>query len=370
MKVIVLRAHVREGLSAIERAEGSIQGLPALRNVLVEAENNSIRLVATNLEIAATYLVPGKVLEAGRVAIPLSVFTGVISNLQTERLNLEKRGSGLEVKSDNYQAALQGTSPEEFPLIPKIQNTKEFISIKTSLFKDALGQVIVATQPSDLRPELNSVLLGFSLDALKFAATDSFRLAEKTLSATNLESSHKEGFRVLIPLKTAQELLRALKDEDTLRIYHDDNQILFKTEQFELISRLIEGTFPDYAAIIPSKFSAEVVVDRQEFMNALKLASIFGTRSSEVKLAVPTGKKVLDVSSADQVVGENSYLLPAKISGKPGEIVFNWRYVLDALKALKGDEVFFGINENEEPSLLRSSKDSSYFYILKPIIKT
>ncbi|MEK7077400.1 MAG: DNA polymerase III subunit beta, partial [Patescibacteria group bacterium] len=344
--------------------------LPILKNVFLEARDNQIVLTTTNLEIAARATVQGKVLEVGKVTVPISSLSAIINALQTERLNLEKKGNNLEIQADNYRAPLQGLPPDEFPIIPKIHDTKERIEIKAEILKDALSQVLVATQPTELRPELNSVLLDFSIDTLRFVATDSFRLAEKTLGDKEYEAAGAEGFRALIPLKTAHEVSRILADDETVTISRDENQILFKTPAFELISRVIDGNFPDYTAIIPKKFGAEIVLSRQELAGALKLASVFGSRTSEVKISASENKRGIEISSAEQGVGENSYVLPAKIQGTLKETAFNWRYLLDALKTQKTEEVFFGVNEGGEPALLRAPKDGSYLYIVKPILKT
>src|SRR5262249_16871077 len=153
-------------------------------------------------------------------------------------------------------------------------------------------------------------------------------------------------------------------------IYHDENQVLIKTDRAELISRLTEGSFPDYSQIVPAKFVTEVTVDREEFVNAIKLAGVFGQKNSEVKITVHPTKKALEVSSGDQSLGENSYMLPAKIKGDEIEAFFNWRYVADPVRAMKTDELFIGFQEETNPALLRPMGDGSYFYILKPILKS
>ena len=255
----------------------------------------------------------------------------------------------------------------DFPITPKIKETKEFIEIKSALLKEALNQILVAAQFSDVRQELNNIFFDFSTNAIKLVATDSFRLAEKTIASQEFSTNHTEKFSVLIPLKTAQELARILKENEIVKIYHDENQILFKTEQTELLSRLSEGSFPDYAAVIPKEFAAEIVFSREEFLSALRLAGIFGSRTSEVKLKPHESKKVVEVTSADQALGENNYMLPAKIQGKFGEIVFNWRYIADVLKTLKTEDVWFGVNSENEPAEIKSPGDASYLYILKPI---
>lgn len=370
MKLILIKNNLKDGLAAVERASGENLNLPILKNVFIESQDNNIKLTTTNLEIAINYSVPGKVVESGKITVPISVFLNIINNLQNERLNLEKKNQNLEIKTDNYEATIQGLPPEEFPIIPKIKNNKEFIEIKTELFKEVLNQVISSAQFSDLRPELNSVLFSFSLDALKVVATDSFRLSERTLPINQLTTNHEQEFKILIPLKTSQELLRVLKENEVLKIYHDQNQVLFATERFELISRLVEGVFPEYEAIIPKKFETEVVLDKEEFVNAVKVTSVLGSRISEVRIKIPENKKNIEIFSADQAIGENKYLVPAKIQGKPKEISFNWRYLLDGLKALKTKSVFLGANEENKPVLIKSPGETYYFYILMPILKT
>ncbi len=366
-----MRTNLKEGLGAVERAGGENLNLPVLKYANLEALDGKIKLTATNLELAITYYLSGKTIEKGKVNVPIATFASLIGNLQSERINLEKRGGQLEVKTDNYEAFTQTLPAEDFPIIPKVKNEQDFLEIEAGLFKDALAQVLVATQFSDLRPELNSLLLDFSLDALRLVGTDSFRLAEKTLGAAQFNSKYTQSFRVLIPLRTAQELMRILREDGQLRIYHDQNQILFKTDQWEIISRLSEGNFPEYSTIVPKKFTAEAVVKREELMNALKLAGIFSSQTSEVKIKAAQGARALEIYSASRDVGENRYLLPAKIQSEFGEVGFNWRYLFDGLKVLKLEEVWLGVNEEEnKPSLIRSPKEASYFYILMPILKT
>ncbi len=367
MKFIVIKTNLKDGLAVTERGTGENLNLPILKNILFETENNRIRLTATDLEIAISYYVSGKVIENGKFTAPVNVIYDLINNIQSERLNIEKRGNKLEIKTDNYSASIHGLTADDFPITPKIKNKEEYLEIKAEILRDTLNQVLVATQFSDLKPELNSVLFEFSINNLKIAATDSFRLAEKTINSSEFSANFKENFRILIPLKTTQELVRILKDGEMVRVCHDNNQVLFKTEQLEFLSRLIEGSFPDYSAIIPKKFSLEATLNRQEFAGALRLAGIFGSRSSEVVLNVQENNKVLEIMSSDQVIGDNKYLLPARIQGKPKKTIFNWRYLMDALKVLKTEEVFLGITSDNEPALIKSPSDNSYFYILKPI---
>lgn len=370
MKFVAIRSNIKEAISVVEKVAGENLNLPILKNALIETNNNQITITATNLELAITCFMSGKVIETGRVTVPLNLLSNLITNLQSDRLNFSKKGTGLEVKTDNYNATLQGLPPEDFPITPKIKDGGEHLEIKGIILKEAIQQAVVASQFSDLRPELNAILFDFSLDTLKLVATDGFRLAERSISQNLFNNKFKEPFRILIPLKTSQEIVRMAKDDENIQIFKDENQVLIKTDRAELISRLTEGNFPDYSQIVPKEFATEVVVDREEFANAIKLAGVFGQKTSELKITVHPAKKAVEVSSADQSLGENSYLLPAKIKGDTIEAFFNWRYLADPVKAIKTSELLIGFQEETNPAIIRPVNDSSYFYILKPILKS
>lgn len=365
MKALVIKSNLKEGISVIERASGENQNLPILRNVLIEALDGRLALSATNLEVAVRYFVQGKILEEGTITAPIQVLSNLVGNLPTERLNLETKDMNLIIKTDNYDGTLVGAAADDFPIIPKIENDSQYIEIAGDVLRDALSQVVVATQTLDLRPELGSVLFDFSLDALKLIATDSFRLAEKTLAKSQFTVSKQvEAFKILVPLRTAQEILRITKPDETVRIFHDKTQVLFRTEHFEFVSRLFELNFPDYSGVLPGEFLTEMVVNRQELINAVKLAGVLGGRNSEVRLNASKEKKTLQVFSGEQAVGENSYILSAKIKGHDDVLSFNWRYLVDGLRALKADEVFLGIYQENRKVFIKDASDSSYFYIL------
>jgi DNA polymerase-3 subunit beta len=370
MNLILIKDKLRDGLSAVSRASDNHQNLPILKNVLIASGDNQIKLSATNLEIAISYKVAGKVIEPGSITVPVETILSLVNNLQSERLSLETKGSVLEIKTDNYQAKIQGMPAEEFPLIPQVQNVEESISLDSGVLRDALSQVSVATQFSELRPELNSVAMMFNLENFVFAATDSFRLAEKTLQSHEFKTTLSRDTFSLIPLKTIQELLKILKDGEECVIRLDQNQILFKTEQFEFISRLLQGSFPDYKKVIPEKYGAEAILKKEELINALRLTGVLSAKISEVKIRFLEGKKALEIFSVEESVGENNYVLPAKIHGKAEELSFNWRYLLDGLKAIPREEISFGVNDDNRPSILKSANDQSYFYILMPILKS
>jgi len=348
---------------------GDNLNLPILKNILIKNEDNKISFSATNLELAVTCWAPGKIIESGSLTAPLNTFSNIINNLTTERINLENKNYNLLIKTDNYEATIQGLNPEDFPIIPKINQDSSFIKINSKIFKTALLKIINSIQYSEIRPEINGCLFSYQVDYLKLTGTDSFRLAEKIIPVDQFKSSFEEPFDVIIPLKTIQEVLRIIPDNNELSIFISQNQILFKTEEREIISRLIDGKFPDYQSIIPQELKTEIVINKNELVSALKLTSVFSGRVNEIKLKTGENKKFLEIFSADSSLGENQYLLPAKITGQDISISFNCRYVLDGLKSMDDKEIILGLNNDNQPAVIKSPADKNWFYIVMPINK-
>ncbi|MEK7094158.1 MAG: DNA polymerase III subunit beta [Patescibacteria group bacterium] len=369
MKLIVIKDNLKEAVGAAGGMKGSDQNLPILKNFLLSAEDNIIYIRSTNLEIGIEFLISGKIIEEGSVTIPISIFHTIINSLQSDRINIETMGSQTTIKTDNYEAVIQGLPAEDFPIIPGVEESGGVLEIKGSLLKEALQQVSIASQFSDLRPELYNLLFHFSIDELKLAATDSFRLAEKTLPVNLFSTTFTDSFKILVPLPTIQEVIPLLT-EDPVKIYKDEHQILFAGKNWKVISRLHTGTFPNYEPIIPKDFKTEAVVNKPELQEALKLSSVFSGQLQEVNLKISEGQKVLEVFSENQAIGQNAYQLAARITHPANlENIFNARYIIDALKAVGSEEIFFGFNEQGKPILVRSPKDTSYFYILMPVLK-
>ena len=370
MKIIILKNHLKNGLDSISKIgnEDGLNSLPILKNFLIETIDNKIKLSATNLELAVMVFIPGKIIENGGITIPFNIFNLIVNNIKTERINLEIKDNNLIIKTDNYQAKIQGIKKEEFPIIPKIDKNQPAIEIGADIFKKALSFLICAAQISEIKQELNGILFDFQLNFLKLAATDSFRLAEKTITNSQFKSNISSGFKVIIPIKTIQEIIRILKEDDNqIKIYFDQNQIFLKMENLEIISRLINGDFPNYQSIVPENFETEIILEKEQLINSLKLTSAFTDKLNEIKIILKEGAKNIEVCSSSQALGENQYLIPAKIKGQPLEIVFNWRFLLDGIKNLDSENIFIGFNGNNKPTQIKSPGDISCFYVLMPI---
>jgi len=368
MKLIIIRSNLKKALEAVSKISSENTNLPILKNILLKTNGSSLVISATNLELALSYTVSAKVIEPGETTIPANIFYSIINNLNNEVINIELEKDNIKIKTDNYEAVINTLPTEDFPIIPKIKGNSGF-KINSEKLNLYLKKVLNATQFSDLRPEINGILFHFDGGDLKLVGTDSFRLAEKTVSGSEFESNIEQGFKEIIPLKTINELIKIF-EEGVVEIYFDNNQISFKNEEVELISRLIEGNFPEYDQIIPKEFEIEAILEKNEFLNAIKVTSILSGKVSEIKIKIVKGNKYLEINSLNQGVGENKYLVPAKIKGEEIEVDFNSNYILEGVKSFfKDEKILISFNNSDKPTILKSIGDVSYFYILMPIKK-
>jgi DNA polymerase-3 subunit beta len=368
MKLIILKNNLKEGLSVVERAVTESGNLPVLKNISFKTEDGKIKISATNLELGITSFISGKINQEGGVTIPFSAFYNIIANTDSERVSIEVEKNNIVVKNDNYQARIQGISIEEFPIIPKIENPTNSLEINSTILKEALLQVVNAVQFSEIRPEISGILFDFQITTLKLVGTDSFRLAEKTINNKQFSTTSDKGFRVIVPLKTVQEIIRIFPENNSVTVIIDPHQILFKNESIELISRLINGQYPDYEQIIPKAIETELIIEKNKFLSAVKLVSSFSGKTNDIKIRVKEGSKAVEIYSSNQYIGENNYLIPARIKGGDfKEISFNWRYLVDGIKLMSSDQILFGVNGDTKPGILKSPEDTTYFYILMPI---
>ena len=366
MKLIILKNNLAEALFSVERSISTSGNLPILKNILISAEGERIIITATNLEMAVSHTCPGKISQQGRVTVPLGVFSSIIKNLNSERITLETKEENLFIVTDNYEATLQGADPKEFPIIPEI-NTKNSFSIEAVDFLNSVKSVIIATQFSDIRPEISGVYIRYKEGKLVFVATDSFRLAEKTFQSASI-SSNFDDVLFILPLHTAEELLRVINDSDgQINIFIDQNQILFSTKTKNIISRLIDGRFPDYEPIIPKETETEIIINRSELLSAIKLTSSFSGRTNDVYFEISENKKVMEIQSSEGSLGKNTYKIPIKLKGPSISVTFNWKYISDGLKTHSSEDVVFGFNSSEKPAAIRNPKDPSLVYVVVPI---
>lgn len=366
IKIVILRSKLMEVVSSLQVAiPGDSVSLPILKNIYMKASDGKILFVATNLEVVVNVVVAGKVLQEGDFTVPFGVFSNIVKNLSSERVTLERNEAKLMVVTDNYEAIVYGQESDDFPLISESPDVISIGSFQGNVLRDIISNVFVATQFSDIRPEISGVHIYTRDDQVFFVATDSFRLAERALP---LSSRREKDVSFTIPFKTVQDVVRVLPDsEEQVEVLLGEHQVVFKSEGQKLISRLIDGSFPDYKQIIPKDFVNEVTVNRMEFANAVKLVSSLSGKANDVTIRVGEGKKFVEIFSSDSALGENLYKVPSRVHGSVFSITFNWRYLLDGLKIFEGDDVTLGVNNSDKPAIIKSQSESFLIYIVMPI---
>jgi len=375
MKLIILQEKLKEGVRVVERVSTKSLSLLVLNNILVKAEKNFLNLAATDLEIGIKWWALAKVEKEGAITVPARVFSDFINFLPNKQTALELKDSTLTIECENYQTSLKGLNPEDFPIIPQIAGG-EAVLVDSRSFCQGLNQIADIAIPSTAKPEISGIFFVFQKDFIKMAATDSFRLGEKTFYP-NLKTPNalSKEYTLILPQKAAKEIINIFGEkEGELRICFSPNQILFELpmaetshSQIQLTSRLIEGEYPNYQEIIPKKYETQVIFQRNEFLNQIKSAAIFSGKINEIKLKIDPKKEKVELFSQNPDLGEYHSHLAGKIKGKELEISFNHRFLADGLLNIKSSEVVFELNGSEGPGVLKPAGDSSYLYVVMPI---
>ncbi len=361
MKLQVTQENLNKALGTVARVANARGTLPVLANVLIKTVNNRLSIAATNLDIAITHYIGAKVADEGAITVPARLMQDFVSSLPSGVIDLKLDDFKLNIATEQYQSVINGVSAEEFPVMPAITEGKQW-NIPGPVLKKSLQQVVIAASADEARPVLTGVYLHTSDGKLYMAATDSYRLAEKELTTI------KEEVNLLVPVSAMQDLLRIVSDaEEDVQVTSDDQQVLFRVGDVELVARLIEGKYPDYRKLIPESFSTNAVLKRTELLNAAKVSSLFARESAgSITLNVDEDSQELSIRSVASQLGENTATAAAKVTGS-GAITINSRYLLDALHALSGDEVSFSFNGKLDPSVLRDPATLDYVHLIMPL---
>ncbi len=361
MKLQVTQQNLNRALSSVSRVANSRSTLPILANVLIKTSKNRLSLSATNLDIAITHFIGAKITDEGSITVPAKLMQEFVSSLPEDIINLELDNNKLKVSTTKYQSIVNGVLSDDFPVMPSIKNAKSF-KVSASQIKKALQQVVFAASNDETRPILTGVLLKTIEGQLFMAATDSYRLAEKKLSKVN------EELELLVPASALQDLLRVISDEDEeLEIKHDGQQVMFKLSDIELVTRQVDGKYPDYEKLIPKDFTIKALINKTDFINVTKVSSLFARESAgSVNIVVDELSQTLSIKSVASQLGENTASAEAKIKGS-GSVSLNSRYLLDALNVFSGEQVEFCFNGKLEPTLIVDPKNKDYKHIIMPL---
>lgn len=364
MKVICTQENLKNGLASVSRIVSPSNSLPILNNILIKTENGLLKLSSTNLEIAITCHIRCKAEQEGEVSVSAKTLTDLVSNLPNQNIELVSEPGGVKIETENYHTVIKTLPAEDFPLIPTVESS-HVIQIDSLELKNSLDQVGFAVSTNQTQPEISGVLLSFEGKVLKIVATDRYRLAEKKLILPKIFPSETQ---IIIPHKTVMELSRVIgSQKGMVEAVFSETQIAFKFNDTEIVSRLVDGQYPDYKQIIPSKFSTEIITKKQELLSALKTTGIFSQTANSVKFDYSSDTQVLKLLTESQELGKSEVGLASKISGPAGTVVLNYRYVLDCLGSVKTENVVIKITDDNSPSLLLPEKQDDYLYLVMPI---
>lgn len=374
MKITLLQENLNQGLTTCSRFVASRPQLPILANILLKTKNGRLKLSATDLEMGVNIWVGGKIEKEGEITVSAKVINEFVSSLPPEKVSIELKENNLLVSSPFSKSIFPTIAAADFPKIPGFPK-KTALSLPLGLFSECVTQVAFAAATDEGRPVLTGVLLKSENKDVSLVATDGYRLSVKKISNIQYPISNA----IIIPARALMEVSRIKsnegegedkkeKKEGVLQIglTEKENQIVFALPDLELSSRLIEGEFPEFEKIIPTETKTKLVFDREEFLRAVRIASIFARESANiVKLKTEKGK--LKISANAPQVGENESVLEAKIQGEEQEIAFNFRFLLDFLNSISAEQVSLEMTGPLNPGVFKPVGDDSFLHIIMPV---
>ncbi len=373
MKLSCLQENLSKGLSIVGRAVATRSTLPITQNILLSAEQSLLKLAATNLEMAITCWVGAKVKQKGAITVPARLLTDFVNSLPNDliEINLPANSRVLELKSGRFQAHIKGMDDADFPPIPQI-NDGISATIEATSLKEGIAQVAFAAATEESRPVLTGINTEFDGEQLHLVAADGFRLA---VHRTTLASPVGQKTTVIIPARTLNELNRLLgEQEEPVEITVNDkrSQVLFRLKNAEIISQLIQGSFPNYSQVIPQSYTTRAVVDINEFLRAIKMASVFARDASGiVRLVITPGSELspgkLTVSAQAEEVGGNVSEIEALVDGEEAKIAFNVKYLSEVLSVLRQPQVALEVTTPSSPGTIRPVGVDNYVHVVMPM---
>jgi DNA polymerase III subunit beta len=370
VKLSVMQENLARGLSVVSRAVSN-RSLPVLTNVLLKTEDGGLKLTATNLEIGITYWVPGKIETDGATSVPARLLTDLVNSLPGgEPIVLElSEGETLHIKAGRFESNIKGIPAEDFPTV-QTAGERPITRVAQKVLRQALDETAFAAASDEARPILTGVLARFEGDQLTLAAADNYRIAVKTITVLD----PVEETSVVIPARALTELSRILGDVDdpvSIVLAHSRNQLLFHVEGIDLVTRLIDGQYPNYQSVLPASHATRAVLDREELLRAVRPAALIAHESANiVKLGVGLEGDPAITVSANAEVGDHIGRVEAAVEGDGTTIAFNARFLADVLTNVDAEQFALELNGPLSPGVFRPIGDDRYVHVVMPLRTT
>jgi len=364
MKIECIKEKLHIAVSKAEKVASKNITLPVLSCLLFETRKNLLIIRSTNLDLGLEISIPVKVEEEGRVAVSAQIISSFLSNLPDDKnITLEVKDNILKISSVSSEASIKTLSADDFPTIPMIDEGK-VCKMSSKDIVNGIKAVIYSASTSSVKPELSSVYMHSEEENIVFVATDSFRLAEKKIKSR--KTVDISG--VLIPSKNASDILKIIDGiDEEVEINSNKNQISFTFNGFYIVSRVIDGLFPDYRQILPKETKTSVIVLKQDLVNTLKISNIFSDNFNQMNISVSREDKIFKVKTKNSNIGENVNKIDAAIEGESIEANFNYRYIVDCLPVIASDSISLSFSGLNKPLVITGVSDKSFTYLVMPM---
>ena len=372
MKTSLLQENLVKGVNLVSRVVANKAQLPVLSNILLSTDKNRLKLSATNLETGMNLWLGGKIEGEGRLTVPAKIFSEVVSSLPQETVVLEKEGEGLKISCGRFKSKINGIAAEEFPLMPSLRDgktIKETFSLDREAVEKGLGQVAMAAATDESRPIFTGVKMELGEKKLRMAATDGYRLSVKTV--LNLKGLKKQK-SLVVPARALMELVRAIAAAETeakevvLAATEEERQLIMAYGEVEVVTRILEGDFPDFDKIIPTNHTTTIVLEAEELLQAVRAAAVFAKDSANIVRFKVSDSGLLISANAPQV-GENEVEVSCKKTGEDAEIAFNSRYLLEMLNVIEVKELRLEMSGPLSPGVFKPKEDNGLIHIIMPV---
>lgn len=370
MKLTVLQENLEKAIGVASRFASVKAQLPILSNILISAQKTKIMICATNLEVSVAVSIGAKIEEDGEISIPSKVINEIVGNLPHETVNLSSEKEQLKLSAPNFSSVILGMNSSDFPKIPSSIGKEKAVIISKKELLAALSQVIFATSVDETRPVLTGVLFIWEKENLILVATDGFRLSQKKIKL----ASQSILPRFILPKLILSELLRSTEEiEEILMDLRDkEKQAVFGLGDTILASRLLEGEYPDFEKIIPKKSSCSILVDKEEALRGVRLASIFARDGANI-VKIKVLKESLKITAESASSGNQETKVDAKVTftgpevSDGFEIAFNYRFLEDFLHSVVGEEVEMNFSGPNAPGVFKDTQDASFLHLIMPV---
>ena len=373
MKLSCLQENLARGLSIVSRAVAARSTLPVLSNVLLATDQSRLKLSATNLEMGVNCWIGAKVEEEGAITIPARLLSDFVNSLPPEPISMElnTRSQTLALRCTRYDANIKGIDAQEFPLILTVAED-DTVDLDVATLRHMIEQVAFAAATDESRPVLTGVLASLSDSVLTLAAADGFRLS---VSSADIAQETKRPVSVIIPARALQELARISAEQQEpiqMTVSANRNQVFFHMQDIDVLSQLVEGSFPDYKAIIPKAHNTRTVVNTAEFLKAVQIASFFSRDSANiVKLQIEAPNELgggqLTIAGTSADLGDNVSQIDATVDGQSARIAFNAKYLTDVLGVIDAAQVALETTGPSSPGVIKPVGSDDFVHVIMPM---